>query len=171
MAMGRYGSAAMARLALTRSPEDRKLYVLPGVGELRVARWPGKAVEATAGGRTYTFAPRGQEHRVPTATDAFGAEVGHQHGSWSLIWRSAKWDLDFMPDISGSYALRRRGEEREVAYLALTGWGKRPVPIVLDDDARLDPGLVLFAMYLMNRFAEEVNRSASYSAAGGGGGG
>ena len=150
----------MPRLELTRSAEDKKLYVLPGVGELRVGRWPSRDVEAHAGGQTYTFAPRGPSRRVPTATDAFGAEVGHQHGSWSIVWRSTSWDL--RPAAEGAvayYALARPGDEQELGRFVLALWGKRPVPIVVDDGARLDPGLLLFALFVMRLTTDGMNRS------------
>jgi hypothetical protein len=150
----------MPRLELTRSAEDKKLYVLPGVGELRVGRWPSRDVEATAGGRTYTFAPRGSTRRVPTATDVFGTAVGRQDGSWSIVWRSATWDL--RPAVENAvayYALARPEDQQELARLVLALWGKRPVPIVFDDSARLDPGLLLFAMFVMRLTADGMNRS------------
>jgi hypothetical protein len=163
----------MSRLELARSPEDPRLYVLPGVGELRTGGLlTGGRVEATAGGRTYTFATRGRVRRVPTATDAFGEEVGQRSGSESLVWRSTPWDL--RPSFEGPvafYALARPGEEREVARLLPTGWGKRPVPIVVDDSARLDPGLVLFAIFVMRRVNDEMIRAAGSGGGNGAGGG
>lgn len=148
------------------------LYVLPGVGEVRTRRWPSRDVEARAAdGRSYTFAPRGNERKAPTATDAFGEEAGQQHGSRSLVWRSIRWDL--APSSEGAaafYALTRRGEERELARFTLGVWGKHPLPVVIDDDARRAPGLLLFALYLMRLNTDDVNRSAAGSAGHGGGG-
>jgi hypothetical protein len=149
----------VAKLELTRSPDDRRLYVLPGVGELRTGGLlSGGRVEATAGGRTYTFALRGRVRRVAIATDAFGEEVGRQDGSLSIVWRGDRWDLKAY-DAGFYYTLTRSGEDREVANLAPALWSRRPVPIVLDETARVDPGLVLFAMFLMRRIAEEINRA------------
>jgi hypothetical protein len=156
----------VARLELTRSPDDRRLYTLPGIGELRTRRWPSRQVEATTSdGRSYVFTTRRW-----TAVDAFGGEVARQHGSRGFLWRSVQWELRPTGDVSGAYALVRPGEEDELAIAMPVGWGRRPVPLVVDETARLDPGLVLYLLFAMRAKGEAISSSAARSSGASAGG-
>jgi hypothetical protein len=172
----------MPKLELTRSAEDHRLYVLPGVGELRTGRWPDRKVQATAGGQTYTFARRGRRGRVFAAVDAFGTEVGEQEvvrlgelrsaTGWPIVWRTAAWELRFTGELAGSFALARPGAEQPDVALVQAGlWGRLPVQVSTDGTADLDPGLLLFAMFGVRLVTEAMNTMAARSGGGGGGGG
>ena len=45
-------------------------------------------------------------------------------------------------------------------------WGKRPVTITVDDPAAVDPGLLLFAAYVVRSLAEDSASAAGGAAAG-----
>jgi len=49
----------MPELDLTRSREDRKLYVLDGVGSLRLHGWMSRGATAEANGRSWEIERRG----------------------------------------------------------------------------------------------------------------
>jgi hypothetical protein len=49
----------MADLELTRTPSDRRLYVLEGVGALRLVGFGSRAATAEADGRSWRFAAAG----------------------------------------------------------------------------------------------------------------
>src|SRR4051794_1374448 len=66
----------MADLELTRSREDRRTYVVDGVGSLRLEGWLSRRASAEAGAGSWAFARRGLLRATMEATDAAGAEVG-----------------------------------------------------------------------------------------------
>jgi hypothetical protein len=51
--------------------------------------------------------------------------------------------------------------ERELARLDGKGWGKRPVAVSIDEASAVEPGLLLFAVYLVRRLADDANTAAS----------
>ena len=50
------------------------------------------------------------------------------------------------------------------------GWGKRPVRVTIDDSSAVEPGLLLFATFVVRALAEDSGSTASAgsSAAGAG---
>jgi hypothetical protein len=46
---------------------------------------------------------------------------------------------------------------RELAVIAGQGWGRRPVTIMLDDPSALDPGLLLFAAFVVRGVAQDAS--------------
>ena len=89
----------MAELELTRTPGNRRLYVLEGVGTIQLQGFGSRRATVEAGGRTWRFARRGLWQRAIQATDATGAAVG-----------------EFQPRT-----LRRGGSDR-VERLNMTSW-------------------------------------------------
>jgi len=66
----------MVDLELPRTPEDRRLYSLEGVGTVRQDGLFSRSVTAEAGGRSWRFTRRGFWQRAMEATDAAGTIVG-----------------------------------------------------------------------------------------------
>lgn len=56
--------------------------------------------------------------------------------------------------------------EHELAVFEGKGWGRRPVKVTADDPAALDPGLLLFAAFLVRRLAEDAGAAAAATSAG-----
>ena len=67
---------------------------------------------------------------------------------------SASWNLRPASAWRSRYALA--DGERELAVLDGKGWGKRPVAIVVDDLRAIDPGLLLFAAFVVRGLAEDA---------------
>jgi hypothetical protein len=156
----------MPELELIRTREDRRLYALPGVGNLRVGGWLSRTVEASSGGESYIFEKRGIFGRVFTATDASGAQVAEfrprsvRRGG-TIVWRTTEWELRPASFLAERYALARPGEARELATVESSGWGRRPVRVATDDATAVDPGLLLFVVFAVRVLAEDMNASAA----------
>jgi hypothetical protein len=157
----------MPELELIRTREDRRLYALPGVGNLRVGGWLSRTVEASTGGESYIFEKRGIFGRVFTAVDsASGAQVAElrprsvRRGG-TIVWRTAEWELRPAALLAERYALARPGEARELATVESSGWGRRPVRVATDDATAVDPGLLLFVVFAVRVLAEDMNASAA----------
>jgi len=151
-------------LELTRSRDDRRLYVLEGVGTLRLRGWLSRGATAEVEGRRWEIERRGILVPATEAFDAGGTVVGEFHGrvlrrGGTLRWGERELELRPASVWRSRYALA--DGERELAVLDGKGWGKRPVAVVLDDPAAIDPGLLLFAVYVVRSLAEDSSSSAS----------
>jgi hypothetical protein len=161
----------MPELELIRSRDDHKLYVLPGVGNLRVGGWlSGRRVAASTGGEAYVFDKRGLFSSVFTAIEAEGGAAVAEFRPRSIrrggrvVWRGAEWDLRPAAMLKERYALTRPGQDHELATVEGHGWGKRPVTIATDDATAIDPGLLLFVVYAVRILAEDVNAAGGAAA-------
>jgi hypothetical protein len=158
----------MPELELTRSREDRKLYVLDGVGTLRLRGWTSRTATAEANGRSWEIERRGIFTSTFEATDASGTTVGAFSGrtlrrGGALSWGERKLELRPASVWRSRYALA--DSERELAVLDGKGWGKRPVAIVVDDLGAIDPALLLFAAFIVRGLAEDASSSDGGSVA------
>jgi hypothetical protein len=158
----------MAELELTRIAGDRRLYALAGVGTLRVNGWASRVASAEAAGRRWEIARRGLWRRSVEASDATGTTIGRftargvRRGG-TLRWMDSELVLRPVSRWRERYALI--DGERELAVLEGRGWGRRPVKVTVDDPQALDPGLVLFAVFVVRGLASDA---AAASAASGG---
>ena len=154
----------MAELELTRTKDDRRVYALEGVGTLRLEGWFGRSATAEAGGRSWRVTRTGLFRATTEATDAAGTVVGTftprsiRRGG-ELVWMGRAFTLRPASAWRERYALA--DGDRELAVLDGKGWGRRPVAITLDDAAALDPGLVLFAAFVVRTLAEDAGASAA----------
>jgi hypothetical protein len=153
----------MPELELTRSREDRKLYVLDGVGTLRVRGWTSRDATAAADGHCWEIERRGIFTSIFEALDAAGTVVGAFRSrtlrrGGALHWGERELQLRPASAWRSRYALA--DGERELAVLDGKGWGKRPVAIVVDDLRAIDPGLLLFATFVVRGLAEDSSSSA-----------
>jgi len=161
--------SAMADLELTRSREDRRLYELAGLGTLRLEGMFSRRATAEAGGVAWSLRRVGFWRTAIDATDAAGNVVGTfdpralKRGG-TLTWNARAFELRPASRWKDRYALAEA--DREIAVLDGRSWGKRPVTITVDDPAAVDPGLLLFAAYVVRSLAEDSASAAGGAAAG-----
>jgi hypothetical protein len=163
----------MTEYALTRSSGDRRLYELAGFGTLRLGGWASRWATAEAGERRWGLARRGIFRARIEATDPAGDVVGVFAGrslkrGGALSWQGQEYVLE--PDSVWRERYALLDGDRRLARVEGRGWGKRPVRVDVDDTA-IDPGLLLFAAFVVRALAEDASSAAGGAAAGGAGGG
>jgi hypothetical protein len=155
----------MIELELTRVPKDRRLYRLAGIGTVRLEGWFGRTGSAEAdNGGSWRFSRRGLFGRVIEATDVAGAPGGEftprdiRRGG-KLRWGTRELKLQPV-GMRERYILSE--DDRDLALLDAKGWGKRPVTISLSvDPGELDPGLLLYAAFIVHELAGDAATAAS----------
>jgi hypothetical protein len=158
---------AMAELELTRSRGDRRLYEVDGVGTLRLRGLLARGATAEAGPASWTFERRGLWQRRVEASDATGVVVGSfdQRGlrrGGGLRWGGRDFALRPASWWKERYALA--DGDRELAVLDGKGWGKRPVRITVERPDVVEPGLLLFAAFVVRGLAEDASAATSGAA-------
>jgi hypothetical protein len=155
----------MPDLDLTRNPDDRRLYDLHSVGSIRIGGLFSRAATATdAGGASWSFDRPSLWRRTIEASDAAGTVIGSfdprsiRRGG-ALTWRGREFELRPASAWRERYALA--DGDRELALLDGKGWGKRPVKVTIDDPKAVEPGLLLFAAFVVRRLAEDAATAAS----------
>lgn len=146
----------MADLELTLSPHDRRLYALEGVGTLRLT-FTSRGATAEAGVNSWRIANRRWWRWAMDATDAAGTAVGSfepgHYGHGGIVrWDTREFTLRPTKLGRQRYALAEDGD-RQLAILAGKSLGPRPVTITVEDASAIDPGLLLFAAFLVRSFA------------------
>jgi hypothetical protein len=139
----------MAELELPRSRDDRRVFEVDGVGELRVGGLFSRRATAEAGGASWSFDRRGLWDRTIEASDAMGAVVGSFDPRTLRRGGSLRWggrDFELRPTSAWKERYALLDGDRELARLTGRGWGKRPVTIGIDDPNAVEPGLLLFAV-------------------------
>ncbi len=154
----------MSELVLTRTAESRRVYALAGVGRLRLIGWTSRRATAEADGRRWEIARRGVLHGVIRATDEAGGVVGEFHGRLSrgggaLHWGERELELRREGRWRERYTLAESG--RVLARIAGKSYGKRPVTVDLADGDPADPGLLLFATFVVRSLAADAAAAAS----------
>jgi hypothetical protein len=150
----------MATLQLQRSRDDRASYEIEGVGTLRLGGLFGGAATAEAGGQRWELVRAGFWRQLQ-ARDAVGSVVGTFERrllrSNSIHWNGREYHLGRASVWRERYALA--DGDREIALLDGKGWGRRPVAI--DVEETLDPGLLLFATFVVHTLARESSDGSS----------
>lgn len=154
----------MADLELTRSPDDRRLYVLADVGTLRLHGFASRSAIAEAGGTAWRIARRGWWPRLIEATDSTGTAVGvftprGLRRGGRVIWVGRELTLRPASSWRERYALA--DGSRELAVIEGKGWGRRPVKVVTDDVEAAEPGLLLFAAFVVRGLAADAGSAAA----------
>jgi hypothetical protein len=162
----------MADLELKRVAGDRRLYALEGVGTVRLQGLISRTAIAEAGASSWRIARRGFWQRVIHATDEAGTAVGvfEPHSlrrGGTLRWAGRELAVRPASNWRARYALA--DGNRELAILHGKGWGRRPVKVTLDDPEALEPGLLLFAVFVVRGLAEDAGGAASVTPATAGG--
>lgn len=157
----------MADLELTRTQGDRRLYALAGVGTLRLEGLFSRAATAEADGMSWRFARTGFWRGSIEATDAVGVPAGEfeprglRRGG-TVRWAGREFVLRAASSWRERYALADGG--RELAVLDGKGWGRRPVKVTVDDLDAVEPGLLLFATFVVRGLAEDAQSAAGAGA-------
>ena len=154
-------------LELTRTPNDRRLYALEGVGTLRLAGFGSRAAMAEAGGSTWRLGRRRFWHRDIQATDATGVEVGEFEPRTLRRGGTLRWagrELSLRPASAWRERYALADGDRELALLDGKGWGRRPVKVSVDDLGAAEPGLLLFATFVVRGLAEDAGAAAGAGA-------
>jgi hypothetical protein len=150
---------AMADLELTRTPDDRPLYALEGVG-LRLEGLTSRRATAEAGGASWRISRRSFWGRALEATDAAGTAVGEFEPRGMRRGGTVRWagrDLALRPASRSRERYALADGDREVVVLDGRGWGRGPVKVTLDDDpTTIDAGLLLFAAFVVRGLAEDA---------------
>ena len=153
----------MADLELTRVPGDRRLYALDGVGTLRPQGLASRSALAESDDRRWQFARRGFFGRGVEATDETGTAVGdfaprNLRRGGTLRW--AGRELVLRPSSSWRERYALADGDRELATFDGKGWGRRPVRVTIGGEAP-EPGLVLFAAFIVRGLAEDASTAAA----------
>ena len=157
----------MRDLELTRTRSDRRLYALDGVGTLRLHGWMGRSATAEAGSRTWGFARRGLFRAVVEATDATGAAAGEFAANGLRRGGVLRWgarELELRPASMWRERYALADGAQELATFSAKGWGSRPVTVSVDGAAAVEPGLLLFAAFVVHGLAEDAGATAATTA-------
>jgi len=134
------------------------------VGTLRLEGVFSQRAIAEAGTRAWGLGRRGVFKRIAEATDPAGTVVGEfepravRRGG-TLRWEGRELMLRPASAWRERYALA--DGERELALLDGKGWGKRPVSVTVDDAATIEPGLLLFAAFVVRGLAEDAGSTVA----------
>lgn len=124
------------------------------------------AVAADAGGGSWRIARRGFLGRRIQATAPTGAVVGEfepgtlRRGG-TLHWAGRRLTLRPASRWRERYALA--DGEIELAVFDSRDWGARPVKVTLDEREAVDPGLLLFAVFIVRGLAEDATAATAAS--------
>jgi hypothetical protein len=154
-------------LELTRTPSDRRLYVLEGVGTLRLLGFGSRAALAEADGRTWRLGRRRFWRRDIQATDATGIVVGEFEPRTVRRGGVLRWagrELSLRPASAWRERYAIADGDLELGILDGKGWGRRPVKVAVDDLDALEPGLLLFATFVVRGLAEDAGAAAGAGA-------
>jgi hypothetical protein len=158
----------MPELELTRSRVDRRLYVLDGVGTLRLQGFASRAATADGNGRSWRLARRRWWQGGMQATDEAGAVVGEFEPRTVRRGGAIHWaghELSLRPASAWRERYALADGDRELAILDGKGWGRRPVKVSVDDLGAVEPGLLLFATFVVRGLAEDASAAAGTAAA------
>ena len=156
----------MGELELTRTGGDRRLYALADIGTVRLKGWASRAASAEAKGRSWEIARRGLWRPVVEATDAAGTPVGRFSARGVRRGGTLRWldrELILRPASRWRERYALADGDRELAVFDGKGWGKRPVKVTVDDPTALDPGLLLFAAFVVHGLAEDASATVAPS--------
>jgi hypothetical protein len=156
----------MAELRLRRDREDRKRYVLDGVGELRLGRWYRRgATISSDSGASWELRSSGWSS-VVTATDAGGREAATyrprgalKRGGEIMVAEGDTFELKPSSNWRNRYALW--SGESELAAVETKGWSGQEVAVDLSDDRLVEALVLLMACYLVRRFGEDSSSAAA----------
>jgi hypothetical protein len=163
----------MVDLQLERSPGDRRLYLLGDVGTLRLPGFASRIAVAESDGRRWRFDRGRFWQRGIEATDETSEPVGRFEPRSIRRGGTIHWvgrELTLRPASAWRERYALADGDRELATFEGKSWGKRPVRVSVDDLEQLDPGLVLFAAFVVRGLAEEADGAAAGAASAAGAG-
>ena len=143
-------------VTLTPSPGDNRLYVVKGIGSLHVTGWTWREATAEAGGRSWQITRHGIWPPVIQAADVAGDIVGEFSGRWLVHGATLRWsnrELALRIDRLRQDRYILMDDDRRLATIDGVGSNKHPLNVSIDDTADTDPGVVLFAIYVVRTLA------------------
>jgi hypothetical protein len=157
----------MAELELSRTREDRNVYAIEGVGTLRLHGLFTRRATAEADATSWEIARRGTWRWGVEATDPTGAVIGEFVPRGLRRGGTVRWagrELTLRPSSNWRERFVLVDGDRVLAELEGKGWGRRPVKVVLDDDAAIEPGLLLFTAFVVRGLAQDADAAAGAAA-------
>jgi hypothetical protein len=154
----------MAELELTRSKEDRRLYHLEGIGSLRLEGFFSRSATATAAGVRWRMGRSGFWGRRIEAIREGGVLTGEfdprsiRRGG-ELSWNGRSYELRPASAWRERYALAVG--DVEIAVIEGKDWGRKPVKLQILRPEAVEPGLLLFAAFVVRGLAEDASAAAS----------
>ncbi|MBA3328333.1 MAG: hypothetical protein H0T43_08525 [Solirubrobacterales bacterium] len=155
----------MEALRLTQDPADQRRFVLEGVGTLRLLGLISRRTAvAEAGAHRWQILSTGFWPPVIRATDAAAGTVVGEYKvrrlrrGGALRWAGREFGLRPDSSRSGRHVLVEG--DRRLATIEGEGWGKRPVDMGADASALADPGLLLFATFVVRALAQRTDGAA-----------
>jgi hypothetical protein len=121
-------SGASRDLELTRSSGDRRLYVLEGIGTLRLEGLTSRRATVEAVGKRWRLARRGIFRRGVSATDETGAVAGEFEPRTIRRGGVVRWagrELALRPASVWRERYALADGAREFAFFHGKGWGRR----------------------------------------------
>jgi hypothetical protein len=158
----------MAELELTRSKDDRRLYELGPLGSLRLEGFFSRRATATSAGMTWRLGRVGLFGRSIYALGSGNAVVGEfnpraiRRGG-ELLWNGQSFELRPASAWRERYALAVG--DQELALFDGKAWGRRPVKAEILRPEGIDPGLMLFAAFVVRNLAEDASSAAAGASA------
>jgi hypothetical protein len=97
------------------------------------------------------------------ATDMDGTTIGafeprEMRRGGAVLWNGRQFELRPSSAWRERYALVDGDDE--LAVFDGKGWGRKPVTISIADPGKLDPGLVLFAAFVVRSLADDASAAA-----------
>ena len=153
----------MVELELTRSPRERRTYVLDDLGTLRFHGLLSRTATAEAGGRSWQFAralltSRGEARSAEGLPAGVFEPRGFRRGG-TLRWSGTELVLRPASAWRERYALA--DGDRELAVLDGKGWGRKPVRVEMADATAPDAALILFAAFVVRGLADDASSTAA----------
>jgi hypothetical protein len=154
----------VAEFELTRSKSDRRLYELGALGSLRLEGFFSRRATATSAGMTWRIGRSGLFGQKIYALAAGDAVVGEfdpraiRRGG-ELRWNGQSFELRPASAWRERYALAVG--DTEFALFEGKGWGKRPVKVEILRPEGVEPGLMLFAAFVVRSLAEDAGAAGA----------
>jgi hypothetical protein len=155
-------------LELTRSKDDRRLYNLDALGSLRFEGLMSRRATATSAGRTWRIERPGFLGRTIRAFGSGGTVVGEfdprsiRRGG-ELRWDGRVFELRPASAWRERYALAVGDDE--LAVFEGKSWGRRPVKVEIVRPEGVEPGLMLFAAFVVRGLADDASAVAGSTVA------
>src|SRR4051812_30544047 len=127
---------SVAELELKRTPQDRRLYALGGVGSLHFEGLTSRTATAQSAAGRWRIARRGFWRRTIEATDAAGRAVGQFEPRCLRRGGTLRWagrELELRPASAWRERYAVVENDRELIILDGKGWGRRPVKVTVPE--------------------------------------
>jgi hypothetical protein len=123
---------------------------------------------AEAGSDSWHITRRGFWRRTIQATDAADSVVGEFEPRGLRRGGGVRWagrELELRPASRWRERYALADGENELAVFDGKGWGRRPVEVLVDDPATVEPGLLLFTCFVVRGLAEDASSASGGAAA------